>query len=250
MREYSIPRAAISSLGIVVLIVTYSMPTAAHVGTNRGITGLPFWWLLMTSAFGGLLGGIGLAHIGHRLPTCWSQRLESGIHGLVSVIGTTLVVPALYEASIPSVVGTTVGSTLAGLTIVAVQRRPVQYVTIITGSVYTHRAMEGFALAAAYLSGTTVSVIGTLVLTIHAAFEIAAVCLSRRETPHRGVLHAVGIQSVLLVTGTFGSTVGSLPGTVRSIVVSGVGGALLVAGIQGIRTDREAPGATELVEHE
>jgi hypothetical protein len=251
VREHSTNRVTILCLGAVVLIVIHSIPAAAHVGTTHGVSGLPFWWLLTTSAVGGLLGGIGLSHIGHRLPTSWSHRLESGIHVLVSVIGATLVVPALYDTSIPGIVGTTVGSTIAGIIIVTVHRRPIRYMGIITGSVYTHRAMEGFALAAAYLSGTTIGIVGAFVLTIHAAFEIAAVYLGQSNISRRGGLrHAVGIQSTLLVTGAMGITVGSLPETVRSLVVPGVGGALLVAGIQGIRMDREPTEPTGLAEHE
>jgi zinc transporter ZupT len=169
----------------------------------------------------------------------------------VSVIGATIVAPALYAASIPGLAGLAVGSTLAGATIVTVHRRAVtQYVTVVTGSVYAHRAMEGFALAAAYLSGTAVGVVGTLVLTIHATFEIAVVSLGRDGASRRWAFgHAVGIQSTLLVTGALGVSVGSLPDPVRSVVVATAGGVLLVAGMQGLRTDGDANDLAGGAEH-
>ncbi|WP_248897526.1 hypothetical protein [Haloplanus halobius] len=152
------------------------------------------------------------------------------------LLGLTLVVPSLVDLSTSGMVGTLVGSTLAGTAMVMTHRRGANPIlTVATGGVGVHRAAEGFALAAAYLSGTAVGVIGAIALTAHAAFEIAVVYAGEFDaSPRMALARVVGIQSILIVTGALGVLTGSLPDTIRAVVVSVAGGALFIAGARGI----------------
>lgn len=228
-------------LSVCTAVFAYTVPVAAHAGGGAE-TGVPFWLLLVSSAGGGLVGGVVLARIGRRLLSRWTNHLEQGIHVLVLLIGLTLVVPPLVALSTSGMVGTLIGSSLAGTAIVVTGRREANgLLAVATGGVGVHRAVEGFALAAAYLSGAAIGVLSALALTAHAAFEIAVIYSGELEaSPRTALMRGVGIQSILIVSGTFGILTGSLPDIVRSVVVTVAGGALVVVGARGITARRAA----------
>lgn len=228
-------------LSVCTAILACTVPATAHASGGAD-TGFPFWPLLVSSAVGGLIGGVALARVGHRLLSRWTHHLKQGIHMLVLLIGLTLIVPPLVDLSTSGVVGTLIGSSLAGTAILMTRRQEAnRLLAVATGGVGVHRAVEGFALAATYLSGTAIGVISALALTAHAAFEIAVIYAGEFEaSPRTALLRGAGIQSVLLMSGTLGILTGSLPNVARSAVVSVAGGVLVVAGIRGIKVRRSA----------
>jgi zinc transporter ZupT len=237
----------VCSLSTCAAAIAYTTPAAAH-GGGGAETGVPFWLLLVSSAGGGLAGGILLARTGWRFLSGWVHDIEWGVHLLVSLIGLTIVVPPLTPLSVSGAVGTLIGGSLAGAAVVVTNRQKANgLLAVATGGVGVHRAAEGFALAAAYLSGTAIGVVSALALTAHAAFEISVICAGEIETsPRRALLRGAGVQSLLLVSGTLGMLTGGLPDVTRSAVLSVVGGALIVTGICGVVAD--ASGGTERTE--
>lgn len=75
----------------------------------------------------------------------------------------------------------------------------------------------------------------SVVITAHAAVEIAIVYADRFESSPRGALaRATGIQALLIVTGALGMATGGLPDVAQSGIVSVIGGILLVVGTWGL----------------
>lgn len=219
------------------LLILVCVPlVTAHGSAGDGAADVPFWPLLFASGIGGLIGGVALARIGWQLLSEWEQLLDRGIHILIALIGVTLVAPFIHDGSTVGLAGTTVGIVLIGTMVVLKPESLLgRSVTVATGGVIIHRAIEGFALGAAYLSGAGVGIVTSVVITAHAAVEIAIVYADRfGSSPWGALARVAGIQALLIVTGALGMAIGGLPNVARSVIVSVVGGTLLVAGIGGL----------------
>jgi len=113
-------------------------------------------------------------------------------------------------------------------------------------AVVTHRAVEGVALAAVYLAGSTVGVAGAALLAAHATVETGAIGAMYASTDRRrGVAAVIAVQAGFLggVAAGYGLTV-AVPATPRAVVVAAGAGALLAVGageITHARRGRPAP---------
>ncbi|WP_121821161.1 hypothetical protein [Halostella salina] len=113
-------------------------------------------------------------------------------------------------------------------------------------AVVTHRTVEGAALAAVYLAGSTVGVAGAVLLAAHATVETVAIGAMYASTDRRrGVTAVLAVQAGFLGGAAAGYALSvAVPATPRVVVVAAGAGALLAVGageITHARGGRSAP---------
>lgn len=229
-------RFGIGVAGLVVSSATASAHEFGHGGEHNGAVAA-FVVVLGLPIFAGLAGGVAaIRYHNHRGET--TGRASSTVVGLLLVgLGAAILLPAVAGHPWLSVAGGTIGAAIA-IWIAGTGAIPEtgcgNHAELTLGAISTHRVLEGIVLGTLYSTGAAVGLFGAVVLAGHAALETAAVGGLYATDPRRAwtVGAIVLVQAGYVVGGVAGLGVaGTVPASVRTLVLAIVGGALLIVGM-------------------
>lgn len=220
---------------VFILIFLMSQPVSAHSSASTSETGVNFLFAMGTIAgVSAIIGLITVAFRNHiKLPVKWSHN-----HKLVGilfiVIGLTATSSVIITQFILGIIGGALGLSLGTLLFTRRSHNACSKAAI--SSIIVHRFIEGSALAALSTTGRLISVLGIVILTVHATIE----CISLGAYQKISRIQAIG--SVLIVTFSFilGFGTGLLGFTATETVVAelsiaAVGGLLFILGISELQ---------------
>lgn len=231
-------------------LVVLSYPTgvaSAHLPQGSGgpisgpIMGLAM--LTVASVVVSLLCGFALVVLGRRWRHRSTSRLGVVFGALVFVSGGLAVSSAVLNDLVPAVGGTLIGVFLVGPLWSLVSggeaisngsdetRSSGRCAHAALGAIVAHRTIEGLTVAAIYTAGSTVGVLGAVVLAGHATVETVAVGGLHLADRTRAFLAMCLVQLGFVVGTVLGQvTTVSLPSTHRITMLALIGGVLLVVG--------------------
>lgn len=215
---------------------------SAHEG-GAGAAGehpVAFAALLFASVAVPLLVWVAVARTRSSLDRLPDAVGRSAVAVLVVLLGLSLLLVAVAERPVGAV---GVAAAVAGLSLGVSARLPWvrhRHADVTLGAVLSHRVVEGVLLATLYTAGLAVGLAGALALTAHATVETVAVGGAYLD---RGPLRATAAVLALQVGVLLGALVGltttaGLSPSVRTVLLAAAGGALVAAGLAGVRRPR------------
>ncbi|RXK48599.1 hypothetical protein [Halorientalis pallida] len=205
-------------------------PVAAHgADPTRDAAGIDPWPAVAAVTAVGLLAGVVAAGRRNRAPD-GTRRLDVAIGALLVAVGVTAVLSVGLRQPSVGAVGIVVGGA-AGV-LVATWGGCGLCADVTAGAVALHRFVEGAALAAVLAAGTSVTLVGVVVVSGHAVAECLAVGGRAGVGRVRAAGAVVFVQAVF-VLGVLVATVGLVPvaDLPRAWLVAIVGGVLSALGI-------------------
>lgn len=219
---------SIGSMGL----LTFSIAVRAHEAhPYHGDAPMTIGAVLAISVIAGLSIGGTIVVVETRR---W-QRIPDGIgrsFGPVLVmVGLTYAVPAVQESVIQSAIGGLGGG--IAIWLLSTRTRGRHHVTGTVSAILVHRIVEGVILAAGYLAGSTVGLVGALIIAGHASIESAAVGgFAASEGWVRAIIAVLIVQVGFVAGAIVGSTtVVAYPGQFHVFLLAGGAGALCVIGV-------------------
>jgi hypothetical protein len=205
-------------------------PVAAHgAGRTRDAAGVDPWLVVAAVTAVGLVAGVVATGRRIRLSN-GTRRYDAVIGGLLAVVGVTAVLSVGFRQPSVGVVGLVVGG-VAGV-LIATWGGCGLCADVTAGAVALHRFVEGVALAAVLAAGSSITLVGAVLVSGHAIAECLAVGGRSGVGPGRAVGGVVFVQAVF-VLGAIAATAGLVPVTdvPRAWLVAIVGGILAALGI-------------------
>lgn len=222
-------------------VAALSVPVRAHEVAADG-DGVPvaFAAAVVLPIVIGILGGVAAAVTGTKLDARFHGLFDACIGGLLVVLGITFALSTLTEHPALAVAGVVGGGFLARA--VGARTDHLHHAELAVGTLVVHRTIEGVALVSLYHSGSTVGLVGALLIAAHAAFETIAVGGLYANRPWVLVGLVVTSLQVGFVAGVVAGTVlaVSAPDSLSIGLVAVGAGILLVVGSENV-TARNRP---------
>ena len=216
----------------VFLVARWSSVARAHSGSSGGGPPLDLAVVITVIVGSGVIGGVlatGSSNTRSRFDPL--GHLSPFIGPLLVILGFLAAASAVAQRPSIAVPGLLVGVAGAGIVAVRSDRRTCADATV--GAIVVHRLLEGITLAAAYIVGSAIGIVGAIVLAVHATAECVAVGGSYGGSKRRRAVAAVLTVQFVFVIGTVIGVLatGGLPSVVRMGALGLLGGVLFVLGI-------------------
>lgn len=223
-------RAAATTLAALAGLSLGVVPVAAHgAERTRDAAGVDPWLVVAAVTAIGLVAG-GVATGRRTESSDGTRRYDAAIGVLLVAVGVTAVLSVGLRQPWVGVAGTVVGGVAGVLT--ATWGGCGLCADVTAGAVALHRFVEGVALAALLAAGSSLTLVGAVVVSGHAVAECLAVGGRSGVSPGRAVGGVVLVQ-VVFVLGVLVATTGLVPvaDLPRAWLVTVVGGGLSALGI-------------------
>jgi hypothetical protein len=232
-------------LGSIFMITTPSLVRAHELPPDQGGDPIALALVILVSVLVAVIGGVAVVRTGTSLRPEMHEMFGRSIGALLIVLGLIFALSAVREDLSLAIVGILCGGLAAGS--ISSRTGSAHHAEITFGTVAAHRSIEGLALAALYLSGSTLRLISALLIAGHAAVETIVVGGLYSDQRSSWAILAI----VLLQAGfVFGVAVGLLmtvavPGHLAVVLQSGGAGALLIIGSAEIAAHRRSMATTQ-----
>lgn len=187
--------------------------------------------VLAISILAGLVIGGVIVVVGTRRAGRIPGTISRWFGPVLVVLGLTYAVPAVRESVVKSVIGGLGGG--IAIWMVSTRTRDSHHVTGIVSAIVVHRIVEGVALAVGSLAGSTVGLIGALIIAGHASIESAVVGGVAISSGRVRAIIAVLVVQAGFVAGAVigGTTVAAFPKRFHVFLLAGGAGVLCVIGV-------------------
>jgi hypothetical protein len=231
-------RVLLVLLGSIFVITTPSLVRAHELPPDRGGDPVTLGLVITVSVLIAVIGGVAVVRTGTSLRPEMHEMFGKSIGALLIVLGLIFALSAVREYLSLAIAGILCGGLVARS--ISSRTGRAYHAEITFGTMVAHRSIEGLALAALYLSGSTLQLISAFLVAGHVAVETIVVGGLYSDQRWSWAILAIALLQAGFV---FGVAVGLLmtvvvPGHLAVVLQSGGAGALLIIGNAEIAAHR------------